>query len=166
MKKIISFGLIILISSSICAQVTELKEVELTAVSYKYLNAVDSEDNAIDVKILEEKVATYDVKSSEFYNDEYDIYYVSFYIPDGKILAAYDKDGNLIRTIEKFKNIKIPKLVRESIAKRFPYWAMTEHVYKVNFHEQSQVARKQYKVRLENGDKKMNVKLDENGNFM
>ena len=59
---------------------------------------------------LEEKVAMFDLRSSEYYNDEYDTYYVSFYIPDGKILAAYDKEGKLVRTIEKFKNVKLPKL--------------------------------------------------------
>ena len=54
-----------------------------------------------------EKVAMYDLKSSDLYSDEYATYNVSFYILDGKILAAYAKDGKLLRTIEKYKDIKL-----------------------------------------------------------
>ena len=165
MKKPILIILLFALSSQLFSQVTELKEVVITAVNYKYLNAVDSDENAISVKELEEKVAMFDLKSSEFYNDEYDTYNISFFIPDGKILAAYDKDGKLIRTIEKFKNVKLPKAVSDAIAKRFPNWSMTSDVYKVSFHKDSDSVKKQYKVRLENNDKKLKVKLDEKGNF-
>jgi len=165
MKKPILIILLLALSSQVFSQVTELKEVVITAVNYKYLNAVDSEDNAISVQELEEKVAMFDLKSSEYYNDEYDTYYVSFYIPDGKILAAYDKEGKLVRTIEKFKNVKLPKAVRDEIVKRFPNWSITSDVYKVSFHKDNDVAKKQYKVNLKNGDEKMKVKLDEKGNF-
>lgn len=166
MKKSILILLLLALSSQVFSQVTELKEVVITAVNYKYLNAVDSAENPMTVQQLEEKVALFDLKSSEYYNDEYDIYNISFYIPDGKILAAYDKDGKLIRTIEKFKNVKLPKAVRDAIAKRFPNWSMTSDVYKVSFHRNNKTAKKQYKVNLENGDKKMKVKLNEKGNFL
>jgi len=165
MKKPILIILLLALSSQVFSQVTELKEVVITAVNYKYLNAVDSEENSISVQELEEKVALFDLKSSEYYTDEYDTYFVSFYIPDGKILAAYDKDGKLIRTIEKFKNVKLPKAVRDAVVKRFPNWSMTTDVYKVSFHKHNNVAKKQYKVKLENKDKTMKVKLDEKGNF-
>jgi len=165
MKKSILILLLLALSSQVFSQVTELKEVLITAVNYKYLNAVDSEQNAMTVKQLEEKVAMFNLKGSEFYNDEYETYNISFYIPDGKILAAYDKDGNLVRTIEKFKNVKLPKAVRDAIAKRFPNWSMTSDVYKVSFHIDKGVAKKQYKVTLKNGNETMKVKLDEKGNF-
>ncbi|WP_400079201.1 nicotinate-nucleotide adenylyltransferase [Winogradskyella sp. R77965] len=165
MKKSILVILLLTLSSQVFSQVIELKEVVITAVNYKYLNAVDSEENAISVQELEEKVAMFDIKSSEFYNDEYDTYNISFYIPDGKILAAYDKNGKLIRTIEKFKNVKLPSAVSSAIAKRFPNWTIVSDVYQVVFHKSNDVVKKQYKVRLKNGDKKMKVKLDEKGNF-
>ena len=166
MKTPILIILLFLISSQVYSQVVELDEVEITAVNYKYLNAVDSDQNAIKVKDLEEKVALFDLKNSDYYNDEYDTYYVTFFIPDGKILAAYDKNGKLIRTIEKFKNVKLPNTVSDAIVERFPNWAMVGDIYKVNFHEGNETAKKQYKVSLKNGDKQMKVKLDENGNFL
>jgi hypothetical protein len=49
----------------------------------------------------------------------YDNYVVSFYIPEGKILAAYDKDGRLLRTAERYKDVAVPKKVREAVAKKY-----------------------------------------------
>ena len=166
MKKPILIILLFLLSSQVYSQITELDEVVITAINYKYLNAVDSDENSIKVQDLEEKVAMFDLKNSEYYNDEYDTYFVSFFIPDGKILAAYDKDGKLIRTIEKFKNVKLPHAISTAVAERFPNWAIVSDVYKVSFHMDNETTKKQFKLRLKNGDKQMKVKLDENGNFL
>ncbi len=165
MKKPIILILLIAFCSQVYSQVIELPEIVLTAVNYKYLNAVDSDEAALTVKMLEEEVAKFDLKTSEFYSDEYETYYISFYIPDGKILAAYDKDGKLIRTIERYKNVKLPETVRDAIAKEYPEWAIVSDVYKVNFHKNDEIAKKQYKVRIKKGKKTLKVKLDEQGNF-
>ncbi len=163
MKKPILIILLLVLSSQVYSQVTELNEVVITAVNYKYLNAVDSEDTDISVQLLEEKVAMHNLKDSDLYDDDYDTYHITFFIPEGKILAAYDKDGKLIRTIEKFKNVKLPMRVRDAIAKRFPNWTMVEDVYRVNYHKGS--VKKQYKVTLEKEDETMKVKLNEKGDF-
>lgn len=147
------------------AQITELPEIELVAVNYKYLDAAGDEDVALPVKQLQRQVAEYDVRKANFYSDEYDFYTVNFFIPQGKILASYDKDGNLLRTAEKFKNVALPQAVSSAIVKRFPNWKMAEDVYQVNYHESGNV-KKRYKVLLENGDKRMRIKIDEKGNFL
>ena len=166
MKKLIigllAFGLT---TQFMFSQITELSEV-VVSVNYKYLNAIDNKETAVPVKMLQEKVALYDVKTSELFSDEYDTYTVSFFIPDGKIVAAYDKDGKIIRTIEKFKNVKLPYNVSSSIVKRFPNWKMVKDVYKVNYHDNQGLTKNQYKVNLENGDKTMTVKINENGEFL
>jgi hypothetical protein len=164
MKRSIFILLLLFISSQVKAQVIELPEVVITAVNYKYLNAVDSESTALSVQMLQDKVAMFDLKSSEIYNDEYDTYYVSFFIPEGKILAAYDSNGRIIRTIERFNNVRLPEHIQNAIAERFPNWVFLSDVYKVNFHGTN--AKIQYKVKLKNGDKIVRVKLDEKGEFM
>lgn len=166
MKKLI-IGLLIfgLTTQFMFSQIIELSEV-VVSVNYKYLNAIDNEETAVPVKILQEKVALYDVKKSELYSDEYDTYTVSFFIPDGKIVAAYDSDGKIIRTIEKFKNVKLPHAVSEAIINRFPNWSMIKDVYKVNYHDKSGITKNQYKVKLKNKDKTMTVKVNENGDFL
>lgn len=147
------------------AQITELPEIRLVAVNYKYLDAAGNEDAALSVQKLQQLVAEYDVKNTDFYTDEYDLYNVNFFIPEGKILASYDKEGNLLRTAEKFKDVALPQAVREAVAARFPNWSITSDVYLVNYHGPDKVT-KLYKIRLENGEQRMRIKTDEKGNFL
>ena len=168
MKKLI-LGLFVLgLTIQTFAQVVKdemLSEVVVYAVNYKYLDNVGNKDLDVDVNMLERKVANYDLKGSELYYDEYDIYSIAFYIPDGKIVAAYDRDGKVIRTIEKFKNVRLPSNVTKAVSTRFPGWGITKDVYLVNYHHEKGT-KKVYKLTLENGNKKMKVKTDEKGNFI
>jgi hypothetical protein len=169
MKKLILGLLCIGLTSPALAQIIkteELSEVTVYATNYKYLNTLASEDPAaIPVQMLERKVAAFNLEESDYYSDEYDYYQINFYIPEGKILAAYDKDGKIIRTVERFKDIALPNSVKEAVMDRFPGWTVTKDVYVVRYHE-NKGATKTYKLRLENGDEKIKVKVDENGNFL
>jgi len=98
------FGLTVPIFS----QIIELDEVIIHPVKYKYLFAVVDEDSDANVKKLEVEVSNFDVTKQEYYSDEYDGYNVSFYIPEGYAVAVYDKDGNILKTIERYKNVKLP----------------------------------------------------------
>ena len=165
MLGLLVFGLTTQFMLSQVIKPIELSEVNVS-VNYKYLDAIDNKEVALPVKMLEEKVAFFNLKESDLYSDEYDTYQVSFYIPEGKIVAAYDNDGKILRTIERFKNIKLPKSVTIAITKRFPNWAIVEDAYKVDYYGKSGIAKKQYKVKLKNKDKKMIVKIDEEGEFL
>ncbi|MFX0557850.1 nicotinate-nucleotide adenylyltransferase [Maribacter sp. CXY002] len=169
MKKVI-FGLFFLgLTIQTYAQIIkteELSEVTVVATNYKYLNDVNSEEVAsLPVELLERKVAGYDVKSSDFYQDDYDLYNITFYIPQGKILAAYDKDGKLIRTAERFKDINLPMAVKKAVLDKYPNWTITKDIYLVNYKD-NRGSKKTYKLKLENGDEVIRVKLDETGEFM
>lgn len=142
-----------------------LPEIMVKAVRYKYLSAVDHKDLAIPVKMLEKRAAEYDVRKADYYEEDYETYFVSFYLPEGQILAAYDKDGKLLSTVEKYKDITLPRSVRLAIIDRFPHWDMNKDFYVVEyFHDQG--ATKVYKVTLENGDKRMKVKVNDKGEFL
>ncbi|MDV7137448.1 nicotinate-nucleotide adenylyltransferase [Maribacter sp. TH_r10] len=168
MKKFV-IGLFVLgLTSPLLAQVPkveQLSEVVVTAVNYKYLNAIDSEEVAVPVKMLERKAAAYNVEDSDFYQDDFDIYYISFYIPEGRIVAAYNTEGEIIRTIERFQDVKLPSTVRDAVVERFPNWAIVNDVYRVTYN-QNKGAMKTYKIKLKNGDKVMRVKVDDSGEFL
>ncbi|MGB5437449.1 MAG: nicotinate-nucleotide adenylyltransferase [Maribacter sp.] len=168
MKKFIVGLLVLGLTSPLLAQVPkveELSEVVVTAVNYKYLNAIDSKEAAIPVQMLERKVAAFNLEDSEFYQDDSDFYYVSFFIPEGKIVAAYNPDGEILRTIERFEDIKLPTAVRNAVADRFPNWTIVNDVYRVTYN-QNKGANKSYKIKLKNGDKVMRVKIDDTGEFL
>lgn len=144
-----------------------LKEVTVTATNYKYLSAVNPAEAAQPVDMLQHYAAAYDVKEAEFYEDVYDSYFVSFFIPNGKILAVYDKNGNLIRTAERYKNSTLPTNIRNAVAKKFPNWAIADGVYLVKYYQkQDVVTKKIYKLVLLNGDKRIKVKINDKAEFL
>ncbi|NNJ88062.1 MAG: nicotinate-nucleotide adenylyltransferase [Eudoraea sp.] len=146
-------------------KVVELSEVIIRPMNFKYLNNTNAKDAAKTVKTLERAVASYDVTEADFYQDDFDFYTVSFYIPDGKIVAEYDNEGKIIRTIEKFKNVSLPDDVKTALLERFPNWTVTKDVYRVTYTENNG-AKKIYKLMLKNGDKKMRVKVNDVGTFL
>lgn len=168
MKKFVLSLLVIGLTSQVYSQITkveELSEVVVTAVNYKYLNQTDNKEAAIPVQMLQRKVAAYDVTTKDYYQDDYDYYTVEFYIPDGKIVAAYDADGKILKTIEKFNDIKLPTAVSEALLDRFPNWTVAKDVYRVTYTDKKG-AKKVYKLILENADKTMKVKMNEDGEFL
>ncbi len=166
MKKIMFFLICIGFVSQMYTQEIKLPEVIISAVNYKYLNTVNEEDIDPSVQRLEQEVAFYNIKDSELYEDEYDSYMIEFYIPDGKIVAAYDKEGNILRTIEKYESVKLPKDVRDSVFERFPNWTLDKDAYYVTYNSSNNKAKKIYKLKLRNGNEVVRLKVDAEGNFM
>jgi hypothetical protein len=150
------------------AQVTpveQLSEVFIVGTNYRYLDETGSRDVAVPVKELERKVATFNLEELDVYEDETEIYDVSFIIPEGKILATYNNEGKILRTIEKFKQINLPESVTMAVMNRFPGWAIAKNVYLVKYFD-DQSGKKLYKLILENGDVQIKVKTDDLGNFL
>ena len=168
MKKLILGLFIFGLTTQVFAQVTkveQLSEVVVTAVNYKYLNQTDNKDAAVPVKMLERKAAAYDIQSQDFYQDDFDFYTVSFYIPDGKLVAVYNPEGKILRTIEKFNDVRLPEAVSQSLTDRFPNWVAVSDVYRIVYKE-DRGAKKIYKLKLKNGDKTMRVKMNEDGEYL
>jgi hypothetical protein len=148
-------------------QETTLPPVTVVSLNYKYLKSVLDPNNAQPVRMLEQKAASYDIKNSEYYEeDEYDGYFISFYLPQGQILATYDADGKLLRTAERFTNMALPAAVRTAITNRYPNWVLAKDVYLVDYNAGTPNSKKVYKVKLENGTKRLRVKTDETGHFI
>lgn len=167
MKKIRSFTIVALLSAVTTSAIAQevLPEVTVLARNYKYLKAADTKNAPTPVNLLERKTAAYDVRNSEYYNDDYDTYSITFYLPEGYVLGVYDQDGKLLRTAERFKDISLPATVRTAVAKRYPNWGISRDLYVVNYKDESG-AKMIYKMVLENGRKRLKVKTNEKGEFL
>ncbi|NNK83793.1 MAG: nicotinate-nucleotide adenylyltransferase [Flavobacteriaceae bacterium] len=169
MKKILLGLFIFGLTTQINAQTIELPET-IISVNYKYLDAVeevDADNTPARVKKLEQEVLKFDNKDmTSLYDDEYETYTVSFFVPEGRIIAAYNKDGKIIRTIEKYNNVRLPLEVMQSVSKRFPNWGIVEDVYFINYHCERDSIKQVYKIKLKNDDKFLTIKTDENGTFL
>jgi hypothetical protein len=166
MKNLILFLLVCGLVSPVIGQVIELDTVIIRPIKYKYIFEVVDGDIDKSVKNLQEELGKFDITKEEYYSDEYDNYTVTFRIPKGYAVAAYDKDGNLIRTIERYKNVKLPLAVSEALVERFPNWTVDKDIYKVSYSEPEWESKKTYKLKLTNGEKIIRVKTDEDGNFL
>ena len=119
MKNLILLILAWGLTTPIFAQIIVLDEVVISPVKYKYIYEVIDDDVDQSVKDLQEKLGKFDVTKEEYFNDEYDTYDVSFYIPKGYAVATYDKEGNLLRTIERYKNVKTSVCCKSSFGGTF-----------------------------------------------
>jgi hypothetical protein len=166
-KRLLLLGILIagFAAHSIAQDEKTLPEVKVIANTYKYLRAVDNKDMPPPVKLLERKAAEFDIKNSEYYDDDNVTYYVSFYLPEGFVLAVYDQDGKLLRTAERYKNIALPPAITKAVGKRYPNWSISKDVYLVTY-EDASGAKRDYKLILQNGSKRIRAKLNEEGTFL
>ncbi|NNM23717.1 MAG: nicotinate-nucleotide adenylyltransferase [Flavobacteriaceae bacterium] len=166
MKKLLLILFIVGLGNSLYAQdPIWLEEVFISATNYKYLSAVDNSEAPIPVKQLEKEAAMFRAEGRDPYVDRFNTYEVSFYVPNGRIVALYDGDGKIIKTIERFENVQLPESVMMALRDRFPQWGVVKDIYKVNY-SAKKGAEKVFKVKLKNGDETIRVQLDEKGNFI
>lgn len=166
MKKFVLVLLLIGLTTPLMAQdPIELSEVLIGGTNYQYLNQVDHKAAPISVKFLQREAANFKAEGGDMFVDEYGSYTVTFFIPDGKIVAFYDNDGKIVKTIERFKNVQLPEEVRMAVKERYPKWEIVKDVYKVNYTEEDG-ASKVYVLKLVNGNENKRVKFDEEGNYL
>lgn len=166
MKNLFLFLIICGLTTPVFAQIIELDTVAIRPIKYKYIFEVVDDDVDQSVKDLQIKLASFDVTKEEYYDDEYDSYTVSFYIPKGYAVATYDEDGKLLRTIERYKNVKLPLAVSKALVERFPNWKVDKDIYKVSYSEEEWESKKNYKLKLTSGKQVIRVQTDEDGNFL
>lgn len=167
MKKLLIGLLLIGLTSQFYAQgepeerikTEELAEINILALNSTYLNRVVDKSAALPVQNLERKAAAYDITVTDLFSEEFDTYEINFENSFGRVTATYDSDGEIMRSYEKFKDVKIPKEVSKSIAKKFPGWAITKTTYLVNYKQDGNLTR-MYKIYLEKGKEHLTVKTD------
>ena len=143
-----------------------LPEVTVVSANYKYLKSVDDTNSYQPVRLLEHRAASYELKNTDFYEEDYENYFISYYIPNGQILAFYDSNGKILHTAEKYKNAALPKSVIQAVASKYPGWTVSKDVYLVSYFSEKSDAKKEYKLLLENGKKRMRVKTNDKGDFL
>lgn len=83
---------------------------------------------------------------------------VSFVNRNGFLKATFDKEGNLVKTVQKFKNISLPGDIREQVYKDNKGWSITRNIY-VATGKGPMIQKEKYRIRLKNGSKNKNIKI-------
>jgi len=105
--------------------------------------------------------ANFDIKNfiAEFDGNEYTSYLVTFKSNKGYLSADFNQDGKLVKTYQKFKDIVLPLDVRRELYMANKGWTMTSNKY-IASGRGDLTEKEVYKVKLENGNQKRNIKLD------
>ncbi|MCK0145592.1 hypothetical protein MWU78_08060 [Arenibacter sp. F26102] len=163
---LIAFSLICVEGHSQHMRTVSLEGATISAsLNHTYRNLVISESTPAYVQNLQTEAATYDIKKDPIYDKDITTYQVLFTIKNGEIFATYDKDGNVLSTWEKFKNITPPQTVRNSIYLKYPNWTFDKDLYKVSYY-QGKGATKIYQLKLRKGNVKKNLKVNADGKFL
>ena len=142
----------------------ELASVVINAPNYAYLQKVQDFNTPIRVKKLENKVSKYDIKSHDIYDVAFeDNYKVIFEETKSKIVVTYDKHGNILTSIEKFEDVRLPKEIYKSIAKKYPKWAIIKDSYLVKYYQEKEKVYKIYKIEIAKDGIHKNLRINSKG---
>lgn len=142
----------------------QLDKVVVSSVkNARYYNSVYSPHASVFVNQLESEAGKYDIKKSAlFAGNTYNEYTVMFKNSHGKIIAMFDENGELYKSVERFEDVLLPERVRTTLLENYPDWMLRETVYRVNYFKGKDV-KKIYKVEIYKGDDKIDLKINSEG---
>lgn len=175
--KTLIFSLLLVVATSVshAQKITELEEAK---VGFAPLNVEVSEDGdsftyrvheAYTGEFVDNPIAfmktNFDIENfiATHADQNFDSYIITFTSGQGFLKADFDKEGELVRTYQKFKNVLLPLDVRRDLYTATKGWTMTENLY-IASGRGDMLEKEMYKVKLENGNRKQTVKLDPRSN--
>lgn len=130
-----------------------------------YADAIYNNDISKQIQNLQATAGNYDIRTNPIFSNSYGMYEVVFNTTEGNIMAIYDDTGKLVKTIEKFEPVKLPEVVRKTLCKDYSDWKLNSTSYRVKYCCDKKT-RKVYHVQLKKGGKKVNLKIDCQGNIL
>lgn len=165
MKKV-TIGVIMLgfATLSFSQSTTSIKEVELTNVDVTLKNSayqqkVSSENLPSVVGELQGKASRFDIKKSTFFDNKSTDFEIYFVAKNGELTATYDRNGKIIKTYERFKNLTFPSEIRNAIYSQYPNWTIYKDTYTVTY-DQNKGVNKVYMAQIKKNGKRTKVKYD------
>ena len=144
-------------------ELVNLNDVVITSANMRYLAKVQDQSVSEHVKILENEASTCNVYQLPGFDGRKESFKTIFRGTKGYIIATYDNNGNILKTSERYHDIKLPVKVRKSLFKEFPDWSVNDITYSVSYRI-DQDAKKVYKIQIEKENLKKTLKIDSDGN--
>jgi hypothetical protein len=150
--------------------------LEETKVDYiPYSMKVDPITNSVTLKIPESYHGEFQEDPLAFIEDKFSIdqfireneeqnfifYDVYFKSMKGKVKASYDKDGKMVSTHQRFKNVKLPDDVKLEILRQFRDSQVLKNSHVVTS-KNWMIDKEFYKVKIQDGDKVRRLRIDRN----
>lgn len=169
MRKVMSILLLIfpLIVFGQEKQNVELSSDELPTVVIK--NAGDDfsvylPDRNPDQKVrqLQDKFIGYNLGKNE---EGYEEYLVLFEGEDASLAATYNEKGKLLRVVEKYQNVKLPRKVIFSVYKEYPDWVIVQDKF-LYTQKDGDIIKKLYNLKIKKGNQTKKIVVKPNGDLV
>ncbi|WP_136480906.1 hypothetical protein [Cognatitamlana onchidii] len=166
MKSFYTLPVALVCSFLLNGQTIQLQETYINS-NISYSQIAQNDDLPPSIKKIESKILTYDFKNLQaLYDNNDDVYTVTFRLPEGKAVASYDKDGRIVKTVENYQNVKLPTSVLNTILKQYPDWNIKEDQYYLSYTKDAPSLVQIYKIKLEKDNKTMSIKTNEKGDIL
>ncbi|MES2812793.1 MAG: hypothetical protein V4670_10025 [Bacteroidota bacterium] len=145
----------------------ELNLDELPAVVIKKVGVDFSyylPDRNADNKVREMQKKFIGYKLGKDY-EGHDEYLVLMEADDAYLAATYDEKGKLMRVVEKYENVKLPRQVIFSVYKSFPEWTIVKDKY-LYTQEDGDIKKKQYNLKIKKGNEIKKIVVQSNGTIV
>ncbi|CAM4231760.1 hypothetical protein [Gillisia limnaea] len=142
----------------------QLEGVVVSNVNLNYLEKVQDKTLSDHVIFLEKEASIFDVKKLVEFDGRKESFQVLFKGSNGYIIADYDRNGKILKTLERYKDIKLPKNMIKSVLMQYPNSNFLKVVYNVNYDEKKDV-EKTYKIQIMNDGRKRNLKINRGDNI-
>lgn len=140
----------------------EVPDVVITAVEKDYPDYVIEEFTASPLEYVESDVViNRNINSIK----DYDTFILTLQNNGKELRATYDRDGNLLNSMEHDKNIAPPLAVRESLTKAYPGWEITKDTYNMSYYT-GKKKRERYRLEMVKGGEKMHVYTNAKGKIL
>ncbi|TXD80820.1 hypothetical protein ESY87_20040 [Subsaximicrobium wynnwilliamsii] len=107
------------------------------------------------VSLLENEAARFNVLGASEFDGRNKPFTTIFRGSKGYIIATYNNNGKLLKTTERYKDIKLPKYIVKSVLSQYPDCHLLKVVYTVDYDHQKEV-EKTYKIQIMKDNKKRN----------
>lgn len=131
---------------------------ELGTIRCVVSEAYTGEFSSNPIRFMKEKFDFREFLSAVDNKDEFDEYLVTFKSTKGFLEAVYTNEGELVQTLQIFKDIFLPPAVRNQVYLENKGWTLVGTKY-VASGKSDRIDREIYRVKLENGNKKKTVKI-------
>lgn len=144
---------------------SELRGITLVPANSSYFSAVSSGIKARRVIDLQSKVASFDITKSSAYEKEDKVFEFSFKKKEDHIHATYDRNGIIISSQERYKDIFMSQKVRNAVFNAYPGWSVEGNMYVVSY-AKGKDTKRVYKVKIVKDNKHKILKLGADGNLL
>jgi hypothetical protein len=159
MKNLIIF--VALLASCGFAEAQDL-DIRSKGASIPYLRQIQNPIAPEAVREYQIMAVQYNVARSDLFDGRDALFLVVFRTQKGAIEASYDWTGELVQSIERFRNIALPHKILRSGMRPYSGWRVVGTNYYV-YYLKNRKTRIIYSIRIADGNRKKKILLDHNG---